>query len=398
MTLFARMSPALALAALVISVLTAGAVAIERLSDWGLVRGEGGGAGETSPASPFEPDAASRVLFPRHAGADDSHANEMVSLTYNWGWDVDTGWSRADFDKPSVALTLESWFSGLAELNFDMRPPRGYTNWPGGRALGLAARHDGTYATLSVGGGAYNPAGSGLTVTTGLGPEAVLSLVEGATPAEAMLRVLRHGGPTSVMIIGGETPALAFGLSGTDASTTDDGVLRVSGPLGRTPLINVVESGPDATLLAVYAEAEDEAPGFRVVANGRIEWKENTTTIPVALTAREGDVNVEGGIAADSLRIGAQGTFFRSLRLLSVEIAPASVPGHATGEQVFPAPGLPTNAIVYASGPAQPEGIALAGARPFGNEQIALAFANVAADPARPAPGKYLFLVLEPAP
>jgi len=41
---------------------------------------------------------------------------------------------------------------------------------------------------------------------------------------------------------------------------------------------------------------------------------------------------------------------------------------------------------------------AIKGTRPIENKQIALAFANVAADPARPAPGKYLFLVLGPAP
>ncbi len=172
---FTRMSPAFALAALTISILTAGALAIERLSDWALIQGSGGEP--TSPAPPFGPDIAARILFPRHGEPDSPHANEMISLAYNWGWNAETGWARSDLDKPSVALTLESWYDGLAELNFDMRPPRGFTGWPGGRALGLAARHDGTYATLSVGGPRRRQRSA---TVNGVGPQNAAALLTAA--------------------------------------------------------------------------------------------------------------------------------------------------------------------------------------------------------------------------
>ena len=279
-----------------------------------------------------------------------------------------------------------------------MRPPSGFTGWPGGRALGLAARHDGTYATLSVGGSAYNAAASGFKIEAGLLSEALVSLIEGDTPPEAMLRVLGNDGRTSVMLRGGATPALAFGLAGTDANALDAGVLRFSGPLGRAPLINVAGSGPDATLLAARPDADDESAGFRVAANGRIEWTDNPAAAPVALTARDGRLTVDGGIEADSLRVGERGTFLRSVRVVPAEIEPAAMPGHATDEQVLPAPGMPASAIVCVNGPPQPKGVALAGARSIGNDQIALVFVNVSAGAARPAQGKYLFLVLEPMP
>jgi hypothetical protein len=142
----------------------------------------------------------------------------------------------------------------------------------------------------------------------------------------------------------------------------------------------------------------NESAGFRVAANGRIEWTDNPAAAPVALTARDGRLTVDGGIEADSLRVGERGTFLRSVRVVPAEIEPAAIPSHATDEQVLPAPGMPASAIVCVNGPAQPKGVALAGARSIGNDQIALVFVNVSAGAARPAQGKYLFLVLEPMP
>src|SRR5258708_6501994 len=161
MRIVASASTVFSVAAFVLALATAATVAIDRWrGDGDVVRGSGYGL-----ASPE--NRRQRVMFPVQEPPGAPHANTMVSLSQNWGWAQDGGWKRDDPAQPSVALTVESWFRGLAELNFDMEPPQGPAQggarageargeaqgettpigaWPGGRAMGLAARYDGSFA------------------------------------------------------------------------------------------------------------------------------------------------------------------------------------------------------------------------------------------------------------
>lgn len=384
----------LAGAAFGLSVLTAGAVALERLSDWRLVQGEGGQT--ASPQPPFDSDLASRISFPYLEKQDSPHDNHMVSLGYNWHWTAENGWFRPEPGDPSVALTLESWFTGLAELNFDMRPPREFTEWPGGRLMGFAGRHDGTYATLSLGGAMYNPAGAGIKLTAGTSGEPLMLLSEGAGAPDSILQVLRSDKSPSVSIQGGANPSLAFGLSGTRADTLDSGILRFSGPLGDEPLINVAGADPAGTLLASVPNDASDGTAFRITADGRLEWSGGGNAPATALSARGADVVVSGGIAASSLRVGPGGTDIQRLELVAIDLKPETVRAHGSSEQVFSVAGMTRDTVLVLNGPVQPDGIGIAGAHAM-DDAIRVVFVNAAATPTQPSAGRYLMLAVTAA-
>jgi hypothetical protein len=386
------LSTALAGAALVISIATGATVAIERVSDWTLIRGEG--QQTTSPQSPFETDALTRILFPRLRKSDGSHDNHMISLTYNWDWDANTGWSRPDLTAPSVALTLESWFHGLAELNFDMRPPRNLADWPGGRLMGFAARHDGTYATLSLGGRMFNPSGAGIKLTGGVSANPLVLLDEGPNPPGSVLQIIRGDKVPSLTIRGGATPSLAFGLSGAPADQAGAGVLRFSGALPDEPLINVRGSGAGSTLLASNPTGSPDATMFRMTAEGGLEWRDGGNEPTASLSAQGKVLVVRGGVAASSLRVGARGAEIRQIQIVHAELDPAEIRAHGTAEQVFQIPGIGRDAIVILNGPAQPDGIGIAAVRGSGDGAIAVTFVNASAEPKRASTGRYLILAI----
>jgi hypothetical protein len=383
---------ALAGAALVISIATGATVAFERVSDWTLIRGEG--QQTTSPQSPFETDALTRILFPRLRKSDGPHDNHMISLTYNWDWDANTGWSRPDLNAPSVALTLESWFYGLAELNFDMRPPRNVTDWPGGRLMGFAARHDGTYATLSLGGRMFNPSGAGIKLTGGISTSPLVLLDEGPNPPSTILQIIRGDKVPSLAIRGGATPSLAFGLSGAPADQAGAGVLSFAGPLRDEPLINVRGSGAGSTLLTSNPSGSRDATTFRMTTDGGLEWWDGGNEPTASLSAQGKALVVGDGIAASSLRVGVRGTEVRRIQILHAELEPAEIWAHGMAEQVFRIPGIGQDAIIVLNGPAQPDGIGIAGVRTSGDGAIAVTFVNASAEPKRASAGRYLVLAI----
>jgi hypothetical protein len=385
------LATALAGAALVISIATGATVALERVSDWTLIRGDGGHT--TSPQSPFETDALTRILFPRLRKSDGPHDNHMISLTYNWDWDAHTGWSRPDLNAPSVALTLESWFYGLAELNFDMRPPRNVTDWPGGRLMGFAARHDGTYATLSLGGPMFNPSGASIKLTGGISANPLVLLDEGPNPPGSILQIIRGDKVPSLTIGGGATPTLAFGLSGAPAEQAGAGVLRFSGALRGEPLINVRGSGAGSTLLTSNPSGNRDATMFRITAEGGLEWWEGNEPT-ASLSAQGKGLVVRGGVAASSLRIGARGAEIRQILIVQAELDPAEIRAHGAAEQVFRVPGIGQDAVVVLTGPAQPHGIGIAGVRMSGDGAIAVTFVNASAQAKRASAGRYLVLAI----
>jgi len=167
------------------------------------------GAGETLTTPELRP----QVMFPALEDPEGRHVNHSIALAHNWSWSPLGGWRRDDLNEPSVALSMESWYRGLGELNFDMRPPAGYTDWLGGRAMGLAARYDGSFAILSVGGEPYSPGGSGAQIVAGRTADPIMTLFESEQASERdALRVQRSDRSTSVSLRGGVRPGLAFGL------------------------------------------------------------------------------------------------------------------------------------------------------------------------------------------
>jgi hypothetical protein len=379
--------------AVLVSLATAGFVVFGTDRGDGLMRG----TAETvaSPQPPFDGDWIRRIQFPTQARADSPHHNHMVSLAYNWDWSPGAGWSR-DVDRPSVALTMESWYEGLAELNFDMRPAHDSTKWLGGRVMGFAARHDGSYATLALGGSMYSPGGAGIKLTGGLTGEPLLALNEGSAPRDAVMRVRHADGRSAVVLRGGMEPSLAFGFAGEPADGVQDGALRFYGPATQGPLINAVGIG-EVTLLASRPSLADAAPRFRLGADGRLEWDDGSGRA-ASLAGGSGRLDVRGELTTTALRVGDEGAVLRGLRLLAIRPSPGPVAAKALEEQIFAAPGLPADAMVLMTGPVQPDGVALIGARVTRPGEVAVRFANLADVPARPAAGVYQLVVIEADP
>lgn len=379
--------------AMLVSVGTAASIVLVGAPADSVVRGAAPGV--ASPQPPGDGDWARRIQFPTQARPDSPHHNHMVSLAYNWDWSPDEGWSR-DPSLPSVALTMESWYEGLAELNFDMRPSRDSTNWLGGRVMGFAARHDGSYATLALGGGMFSPGGAGLKMTGGFTGEPLLVLNEGSTLRDAVVRV-RHGdGRSAVVLRGGMEPSLAFGFAGESADGLREGALRFYGPAREAPLINAVGVG-DATLLASRPNIGDSAPRFRVSADGRLDWDDGNGR-GASLSGGAGRVAVRGELTTAALRVGDDGAVLRGLRVLAVRLMPQPVAAKTMAEQIFSAPGVPSDAMVLMAGPAQPVGVALTGARAVRPGEVAVRFANLADGEAQPAEGVYQIVVIEADP
>jgi hypothetical protein len=386
-----RGAVALAAAAFLISASMAVVWAFGRFSDWTLVRGTG--PDSAAPMSPFDPDSPARIFFPRDTAQDAPYSNHMISLAYNWGWDEETGWSRSDTAKPSVALTVESWFHGLAELNFDMRPPGDLSAWPGGRVMGFAARHDGSFAMLGVGGRMFNPTGAGVTLTGGLSAAPLVLLQEGEEAADTVVRLARGDGSSSLVVRGGATPMIGLGLSGENAGQPGKGVLHFSGPIGNVPLIGVVGAGPGATLLTSQPDGEDAPVRFRIGAEGRMEWLDPHGAA-MSLDARDGRLQTRGGLEAAGLRVGQQGSLIQAIRIVPADLAPSLVPGHSAHEQIFAVPGVAVGDVLFANGPMQPAEIGLAGFRIVGDDTIAIAFVNASSEAVRPSAGRYIFLAI----
>lgn len=412
MRIVASASTVFSFAAFALALGTAATVALDRWSgDGDVVRGSGYGL--TSPAGE---NRRQRVMFPVQEPPGAPHVNTMVSLSQNWGWAQDGGWSRDDPAQPSVALTVESFFRGMAELNFDMEPPHGEPPqgpargearaggapggatpagaWPGGRAMGLAARYDGSFAILQVGGPPYRPGAAGVALTGGVTSDPVVTIIEADGRSGEALRVQRSNGQPSVSLMGGASPALAFGLAGRPATAVDDGVLRVAGAPATGPIINLAGTGFSSILTARLAE-RDPVPSFRIAADGRLEWGNGLGPADTALgRTGPGRFEARGELAVSGLRVG-RGSALQNISVFSLELTPDVVAAHSTADQFVRVVGLPEGGVVLVNGPEQPAGVGLASARMQGRERLAIRFFNVGAEAGRPAAGHYLVLLVD---
>jgi hypothetical protein len=308
-------------------------------------------------------------MFPVQMREDSAHHNNMISLAHNWGWDPGRGWTR-DPGLPSVALTLESFYNDLAELNFDMRPPGRPDNWPGGRAMGFAARHDGSYSTLTLGGQPYNAGSAGVKLTGGTRREPVVAIFEGeGGDGLDMLRVQRPDGTASLRVQGGENPALSFAMAGPPS---------------------------DAPVFSVKRSDRAETAQFAMSAGGRLQWGDGRAATDVSLSRTgPGRIETDGELSVSSLRIGG-GAALQSVRLQHVDLKPARLGAQASRDDMIELRGIAPGSLVFVNGPEQPAGIAIANVRVAGEGRIALRFINMSANTASPAAGRYALFIVEP--
>jgi hypothetical protein len=357
-----RFSPAIAVVALVVAIGSAVATHVGPIGWSGFI-----GAGNAASSPPA--DSLTRVMFPVQVRENSAHHNNMISLAHNWGWDPGQGWTR-DPGLPSVALTLESFYNDLAELNFDMRPPGRPDNWPGGRAMGFAARHDGSYSTLTLGGQPYNAGSAGVKLTGGTGREPVVAIFEGeGGDGLDMLRVQRPDGTASLRVQGGDSPALSFAMAGPPS---------------------------DAPVFSVKRTDRAETAQFALSAGGKLQWGDGRTATDVSLSRTgPGRIETDGELSVSSLRIGG-GAALQSVRLQHVDLKPARLGAQASRDDVIELRGIAPGSLVFVNGPEQPAGVAIANVRVAGEGRIALRFINMSANAASPAAGRYALFIVEP--
>lgn len=347
---------------------------------------------------PGEPLAAvgPQLMFPALEDPEGKHVNHSIALAHNWDWSALRGWRRGAPDQPSVAVVLESWYRGLGEFNFDMRPPHGYTDWRGGRAMGLAARYDGGFTILSVGGEQYSPGGAGAQIVGGHTVDPIMTLFEAEQePERAALRVQRRDSSASVNLRGGLQPGLAFGL-GEQPAEAGGGVLQVSGP-AQEPILAVRGAGAGATLIASRPIDNDAQPRLRVSADGQFEWGDGASRHDIALRrAERGRLALDGELLVSSLRVGS-GAPVQGLQILAAQVAPVEVAANDARDTVVTLAGLGATSLVFVNGPEQPRGLSMASARAAGSDTLVLRFTNASDRPIRPAEGIYTILAVEPA-
>jgi hypothetical protein len=223
----------------------------------------------------------------------------------------------------------------------------------------------------------------------------VVLLHEGPGRAQPLIEVRSETGVGSVSLLGGPSPSLAIGLAGEGTGAVASGILRFGGALLDQPLINVVGVGSNATLLASQPERPEDGARFILGAGGRMEWRATGDSRPVALAPGARSLRLDAELVAASLRLGESGAPLSGLRATQVEIVAAPLAERATGTQRIRLPGIRAESIVLASGPVQPAGIALTGARGVGADELELSFVNVTDEARAPAIGPYTLLVLD---
>lgn len=356
----------------------------------------------TAPALAAPPGAGetglTRIMFPNQALPDAAHSNQMISLAHNWFWHPREGWKRPAPDRPTAALTFESWYYGLAELNFDIRPPQGSTDWPGGRGMGFAARHDGSYASFTVGGRPYSVGGAGLKFNGGWTDQPLLELSEASgVAAPTVLRVRRGDNTSNLLLEGGWNPTLIFGLDGVNADQRGGrGALRFVGRPVDGSVLGFDDTEPESLLMASHPRHADSEARFSLSAGGRLSWGGGSEAPDVRLErSRAGRLSTDGELAAKGLVIGEDGAILRQLRSHVVALEPTAVPRGTTREQRFRVPGLASADMLFVNAPAQPNGIAVAHIRMAAPEEVAITFVNATANPLAPSSGTYTILAVQ---
>lgn len=90
---------------------------------------------------------------------------------------------------------------------------------------------------------------------------------------------------------------------------------------------------------------------------------------------------------AGGVQIGSAGTAITKVATYTATLSPAQVAADTTAEQTFSVVGLTTSDTVRVAASSLGSGIAIAGARVPGPDQVAITFVNVTAGPLTPTAG-----------
>jgi hypothetical protein len=347
--------------------------------------------------SPVESGAAGRV----HAGslrADaQSFPNEMVSLTHNWQLNESGHWSRPEPHRPSVSLTLESWYGGLAELNLDMAAPNPRP-WIGGRAFGFEAQYDGSYASLAIGGEPYAVGASGVRLSAGTTTEPLVRLRAGAIadPAPIAMSVERLDGTSGLVIHGGNRPHIGVALDGWGAGRGERGAaLSFIGNAAGRSVVEFSAVGEAATLLASRPSRDSAHPAFSLRADGMLQWSDGTPGGIIELErGGSNQLRTSGDFAANGLVLGENGTRIVGIRVVSLTLPAVMVPRRQAVAHEVRIPDVTNAGILLLNSAAMPSGLIAAAVRPSGAGTATVTFVNVTDDDLRAEDGVYTILII----
>jgi hypothetical protein len=350
--------------------------------------------------SPAESVAIGRVHVGSLRADSQPFPNEMVSLSHNWRLNETGHWSRPEPERPSAALTLESWYRGVAELNLDMAAPSGGP-YLGGRAFGFEAQYDGSYASLAIGGDPYADGASGVRLTAGTTSEPMVRLRTGvvADPAPVALSVERADGSSGLVVHGGDRPHIGVALDGWGPARGDSGaVLSFTGRGAGRSIVDFTAVGEEATLLASRPGSARAQPAFSIRADGALQWSDGSPSGSVELErGGPNQLRISGELSASSLVLGETGTRIAVIRVVSLAVPAIIVPRRQSVAHDVRIPDVTSADVLVVNGAAMPAGVVVIGARPAGAGIATVIFANLTDGDLRVEDGAYTFLIVRPS-
>jgi hypothetical protein len=186
--------------------------------------------------------------------------------------------------------------------------------------MGFAARHDGSYSTLTLGGTPYNAGSAGVKLTGGTRNEPVVAIYEGGRGGEIdTLRVVRTDGTSSVRLQGGENPSLSF---------DDDVRLRRAGP-GRLETnseltVSSLRIGNGDALQSVRLHHVELKPA-RVAAQGSRDEIVQVRGVPEGSLVFVNGPEQPNGIAIAGVRVAGDGRVaMRFINMAGNAVQPAA--------------------------------------------------------------------------
>jgi hypothetical protein len=265
--------------------------------------------GQVTIPSTSTPNVPNRIQHVEVPSPDGRFVDNALSLTYNGEFPF----FRDDATQPQVNLTMESYYSGDAELDLNMTPPN--SNVPL-RPFGFYAAYDGSSTGLAIGGQTYTSGAAGVRLTGGTHPQEPVVNITGGTSSNGLLLVVSggphphdpmidfqegtgsvssnnilettraDGGSNSFSWRAGGIPRLNFSLDKRldAASFGAYGVLKFVGEWDYgEPIMDFEGLGTGAMLIRSVPAKTDSASRFTVLADGQINWGGGTAGVDTHL-------------------------------------------------------------------------------------------------------------------
>jgi hypothetical protein len=277
-----------------------------------------------------------RLMQSQQESPDGVFEDRVIGLSYNRSWDSEFGFLRDDTLDPSTMFTLESYWDGGSEINWDIIPPNSPSN-TALRPFGLAAAYDGSSSYMFLGAGPYFSGASGVQLAGGTAsPASLLTIFEGAgrnSPSNTM-QIDRLNNTSSFVWRSGGIPHLNFSLQPTsDANAYGDfGVLKFAGQWDNgQPVVEFEYTGLATELLRSYPLTSDVAPRFLLLADGMLQWGSGGSGIDTDLyrssqgtLKTDGNLLVTGNLAVTGEKSAVVQTVSYGQRALYAEESPES--------------------------------------------------------------------------